>query len=396
MSAVQIQLPDVDFAYDELPDLHEVIDGLRVSGPVSRVKYLGEPAWLITGYQELRQAFSDEEHFECARAYRIHSEPSMGKTMQTMSGDQHRVNRALVSKPFFPRQIRSLIEPLFESQAELLLDEIAKLDQVDIVEAMARPYPFKIITRMLGIPIHDDDKFLVWALKIIDYPWDPEGALKAKQEFDDYMIPLIESRRAQPGDDVVSILVTATIEDETLNNEEILSFCRLLFPAGSDTTYKNMGSLLYAILSTPGMKKRVLLGDKEREAIVQEGLRWGAPTAMLPRMCSKDTELGGSKIKNGDWVLFGITAANNDPTVFDNPRQFDPDRDNKNLAFGHGVHFCLGSHLARRELETGIKMLFQRFPNMSLIEDRPVKITQAVIRGPQDIWVNPHGAGAMA
>ncbi len=281
-------------------------------------------------------------------------------------------------------------------QRAKLLDEIAKLDQVDIVEAMARPYPFKIITRMLGIPIHDDDKFLVWALKIIDYPWDPEGALKAKQEFDDYMIPLIESRRAQPGDDVVSILVTATIEDETLNNEEILSFCRLLFPAGSDTTYKNMGSLLYAILSTPGMKKRVLLGDKEREAIVQEGLRWGAPTAMLPRMCSKDTELGGSKIKNGDWVLFGITAANNDPTVFDNPRQFDPDRDNKNLAFGHGVHFCLGSHLARRELETGIKMLFQRFPNMSLIEDRPVKITQAVIRGPQDIWVNPHGAGAMA
>lgn len=271
MPAADLQLPDVDFAYDELPDLHEVIDGLRQSGPVVRVMYHGEPAWLISGYQELRQAFADEEHFECARAYKIHSEPSMGKTMQTMSGEQHRVNRALVSKPFFPRQIRALIEPLIESQAKLLLDEIAKQDEVDIVEAMARPYPFKIITRLLGIPVHDDDKFLVWALKIIDFPWDPEGALQAKQEFDDYMIPLIESRRNEPGDDVVSILVTATIEEETLSNEEILSFCRLLFPAGSDTTYKNMGSLLYAILSTPGIKEQVLAGDKERKAIVQEG-----------------------------------------------------------------------------------------------------------------------------
>ena len=392
MSAAEIQLPDVDFAYDELPDLHEVLDGLRPAGPVVKVKYHGEPAWLITGYEELRQAFSDEEHFECARAYKIHSEPSMGKTMQTMSGEQHRINRALVSKPFFPRQIRALIEPLMESQANLLLDKIAEKDEVDIVEALARPYPFKIITRLLGIPIHDDDKFLVWALKIIDFPWDPDGALKAKREFDDYMIPLIESRRADPGEDVVSILVTATLEGKSLGNEEILSFCRLLFPAGSDTTYKNMGSLLYALLSTPGLKERVLTSDKEREAIVQEGLRWGPPTALLPRMCSKDTALGGVQIADGDWVLFGITAANNDPTVFDNPRQFNPDRKNKNLAFGHGEHFCLGSHLARRELETGIKLLFERFPDIALVPDKPVEITQAVIRGPKAVWVFPHGS----
>lgn len=316
----------------------------------------------------------------------------MGKTMQTMAGDEHRINRGLVSRPFFPAQVRAMIEPLMESQAQLLLDEMAKQDEVDIVEAFARPYPFKIITRLLGIPIHDDGNFLVWALKIIDYPWDPEGALKAKQEFDEYMIPLIDSRRAEPADDIISILATAEVEGAQLTNEEILSFCRLLFPAGSDTTYKNMGSLLSAILGDATLQESVLAGDKEREAIVQEGLRWQPPTAILPRMCSKDTQLGGVQIKNGDWVLFGITAANSDPKVFEDPRTFHPERSNKNMAFGHGVHFCLGSHLARSELETGIKLIFERFPNMCMVEGKPVEITQAVIRGVKELWVHPNGA----
>ena len=384
-------LPDVDFAYDALPQLHQVLDQLRPHGSVVPVIYHRQPAWLILGYEQLRQAFSDEEHFECARAYRIHSEPSMGKTIQTMSAEQHRINRALVSRPFFPRQIRALVEPLLASQARLLLDEIQGQEQVDLVQAFARPYPFKIITRMLGIPIHDDEQCLSWALKIIDFPWDPEGALQAKAEFDDYLLPLIADRRQAPADDVISVLALSEIEGQQLDDEEILSFCRLLFPAGSDTTYKMLGSLLYAILETPGMKQLARGSDEQRHALVQEGLRWQPPTALLPRMCSQDTQLGGAHIREGDWILFGITAANNDPEVFANPREFDPERSNKNLAFGHGEHFCLGSHLARQELECAIELLFQRFPEMALSSEHPVEITQAVLRGPKSLWVKLHG-----
>ncbi len=386
-----IALPEVDFAHDELPDLHRVLDGLRARGPVVRVRYHGQPAWLILSYRELYRAFSDEEHFEAARAYRIHSEPSMGKTIQTMSGDRHRVNRGLVSRPFFPRQVQALVEPLLEVQAGLLLDAIAGREQVDMVAAFARPYPFKVITRMLGIPVHDDSQFLAWALKIIDYPWDPEGALQAKAEFDAYLLPLIARRRSAPQDDVISILAQAEVEAARLTDEEILAFCRLLFPAGSDTTYKNLGSLLYAVLSTPGMRERARAGDAEREALVQEGLRWEPPTALLPRMCSKAISLGGQRIADGDWVLFGITAANSDPEVFPAPRTFDPDRNNKNLAFGHGEHFCLGSHLARRELETALRLVFERFPDMALVPNAPVEITQGVLRGPKALWVTPSG-----
>ncbi len=382
---------EIDFGLDPVPNLHELIDSLRPHGPVVRVKYLGEPVWLINTYEELRQAFSDEEHFASAAAYKIHSEPSMGKTMQTMGGEEHRINRALVSRSFFPREVRSQIEPLIVPEAHALLDRIEELAEVDMVEAFSRPYPFTIITRMLGIPVLDDEKFLHWAIKIIDYPWDPEGALKAKAEFDEYMVPLINQRRSSPGDDVISVMATAEIEGETLTDEEILSFCRLLFPAGSDTTYKNLGSLLYAVLADPEIREQVLESEEARAAIVQEGLRWEPPTALLPRMCSKDTALGGVELKAGEWVLFGITAANNDPAEFPDPRRFDPARKNKNLAFGHGEHFCLGSHLARRELEVALQVVVERFPDMCLVPEKPVEIVQGVLRGPRVLWVRPQG-----
>lgn len=383
--------PDIDFATDAVPDLHTILDELREVGPVVRVKYHGENAWLINEYEALRRAFADEEHFEAARAYRLHSEPSMGRILQCMTGDEHRVNRALVSKPFFPTQVRALVETLIEQEARLLLEALPENKPVDLVKAFCQPFPFKIITRMLGIPVHDDEKFMVWAVKIIDFPWDPEGAMQAKREFDEYMLPLIAARRDNPGEDIVSVLATAELEDQRLDDEEILSFIRLLFPAGSDTTYKLLGSLLYIILATPDMRERARGSDKAREALAQEGLRWQPPTALLPRMCSKDTTLGGVSIRDGDWVLFGITAANSDPGVFRCPREFNPDRPEKNLAFGHGQHFCLGSHLARRELETAIKLVFDYFPDMQLLKKEPVNITMGTLRGPETLWVMPSG-----
>jgi cytochrome P450 len=383
--------PEIDFAHAELPDLHAVLDQLRTRAAVVPVVYHGGPAWLITRFAELREAFSDEEHFPSEAAYRIHSEPSMGRTMQTMSGEQHRVNRGLVSNAFFPRQVRAFVEPVIEVEARRWLDVIATQAEVDLVQAYSRPYPFSVITRLLGIPVHDDSHFLEWAIKLIDFPWDPEGAMRAKAEFDAYMIPLIARRRVEPGDDVVSLLATAELDGTRLSDEEILSFCRLIFPAGSDTTYKNLGSLLAVVLADPQLRERALASDAEREAIVQEALRFEPPTALLPRMCARDTVLGGQPISAGSWTLFGISAANNDPAVFPEPRRFDPDRSGKNLAFGHGVHFCLGSHLARRELETALKLLLQRFPAMRLLPGRPAEIIGGVLRGPRELWVAPLG-----
>lgn len=387
MSASESLMPEVDFAYDEVPNLHELLDRLRAHGPVVPVTYLGQTVWLINGYEELKRAFSDEEHFASEAAYRVHSEPSMGRTLQTMSGEMHRVNRALVSKPFFPKQVRQAVESLIEPVADELLERIADHAEVEFVQAFTRPFPFTVITRMLGIPIDDEGRLLEWALKLIDYPWDPEGALRAKREFGEYMQPILDHRRRHPGADVISTLATAEFEGKRLDDEEILSFLRLLFPAGSDTTYKVGGSLFYAVLSDPAVQARARRDAGSRAAVVQEALRWQPPTALLPRRCSKDTELGGVAIRKDDWILFGITAANNDPAVFADPRRFDPDRTNKNLAFGHGEHFCLGSHLARRELEVALDRVLARFPGIHLAPGRPVRFTGGVLRGTPELWV---------
>jgi cytochrome P450 len=385
-------LPDTDFASAPLPDLHAVLDALRARGAVVPVLFHGGPCWLITRFAELREAFSDEEHFPSEAAYRVHSEPSMGRTMQTMSGEQHRMNRALVSNAFFPKAVRGYAGALVEPEARRWLQAIDGQPRVDLVQAFSRPYPFSVITRLLGIPVHDERLFLEWALKLIDWPWDPEGAMRAKAGFDAYMIPLIARRRVEPAGDVVSTLATATLEGAALGDEEILSFCRLLFPAGSDTTYKNLGSLLAFVLADGRLGEMARGSDADREALVQEGLRIEPPTALLPRRCAKARELGGQRIRAGDWILFGITAANNDPAVFPEPRRFDPSRTNKNLAFGHGEHFCLGSHLARSELQTALKELFGMYPRMRLVPGEPVEIVSAVLRGPRALWVEPQPA----
>ncbi|HMV71959.1 MAG TPA: cytochrome P450, partial [Pseudomonadales bacterium] len=188
-------------------------------------------------------------------------------------------------------------------------------------------------------------------------------------------------------------LASAEFEGQRLGDEEIHAFLRLLFPAGSDTTFKVGGSMFYAILRDPAIRELAQKGEAGRAAIVQEALRWQPPTALLPRRCAKDAELGGVRVEAGDWILYGVTAANSDPAVFEDPRRFDPTRREKNLAFGHGEHFCLGSHLARAELEVAIERVFRRFPQIHLAPGRAVHFSGAVLRGTPELWVRLRADG---
>jgi len=137
-------LPEIDFAHHEVPDLHELYDRLRPHGAVVPVRYHDRPTWLINGFDEVARAFSDEVHFQSAATYMIHGEPSMGRTLQTMSGREHSVNRGLVSGAFLPRIVRSYVESLIEPIANELLDAIEGCDEVDVIPAFSRPFPFRL------------------------------------------------------------------------------------------------------------------------------------------------------------------------------------------------------------------------------------------------------------
>jgi cytochrome P450 len=381
-------MPDVDFAYAELPNLHEALDALRAHGPVVPVRFHGETTWLILAYEELAAAFADDETFPSKAIYERISMPTMGKTIQCMAGDEHRRNRALVSHAFRPSVMRNAVDLLLVPLAHELIDRFAARGQGDLVAEFTRRFPFLVITRFLGIPVADEDKLLDWAQKLIEFPWDPEGAVAASRDFTDYLRVLVAERRAAPGDDLVSELAHAELAGERLTDEEIFSFLRLLFPAGSDTTYKNLGSLFYAVLAHPEVAALARADARAIPAIVDEGLRWEPPVALLPRACGKDVHWAGVHLRAGAPLLYGIAAANRDPAVFADPHRFDPARKgSRHLTFGHGLHFCLGSHLARRELEVALATVLARLPGLALAAPEDTRITGAVIRGPEHVRV---------
>ncbi len=172
----------------------------------------------------------------------------------------------------------------------------------------------------------------------------PSEALQARDEFTACLAPIVAERRLERRDDLISVLVEAEFEGERLDDEAIYSFCRLLFPSGSDTTYRSLGSLIHLLLKKPELRALAEGSEEDRLALVDEILRFEPAAAMIPRKCSKATTLGGMGIEEGDWTLFGIAAANRDPAVFDEPHQFRPGRTTRHLAFGNGVHVCLGQH----------------------------------------------------
>ena len=384
--------PEIDFARDEVPDLHELLENLRSEGPVVSVNFGGAPVWLILDYAELQLAFLDQQHFDMGDGYLDLVEKPLGRNIMTMSGAEHRINRAIVASAFQPSAVRAHADSLIEPVAREILERIAGMPEVDLVTSFTRPFPFTVIVRMLGIPVADEGLFLDWAAKLFEFAQDPEGAMEAKAAFDAYVLSILRERRAKPSEDMISSLVQAEFEGQQLSDEQVLTFLRLLFPAGSDTTYKVGGSMLAATLADPVVRAHALKSQAARDEVVSEALRWQPPTALLPRKASGDTTLGGKSIKKGDWLLFGVAPANSDPKAFAQPRRFDPTRNNRDLiSFGRGPHFCLGIHLARRELEVALRVVLERFPEMALMPERPVEFVGGVLRGPRSLWVRPHG-----
>jgi cytochrome P450 len=284
-----------------------------------------------------------------------------------------------------------VLEPL----AHELIDRFAARGACDLIAEYTRKYPFLVITRFLGIPLADEERLLHWAQKLIEFPWDPEGALAGSRDFTAYLREIVAERRAAPREDLLSELAHAELNGERLSDEEIFSFVRLLFPAGSDTTYKNMGSLFALVLARPEVARLAREDASAIPAIVDEGLRFEPPVALLPRACGKDVHWAGVHLPAGAPLLYGIAAANRDPALFAEPHRFDPSRKaSRHLTFGHGLHFCLGSHLARRELEVSLAALVQRLPGLALADATRPPIVGGVIRGPHSVRVRWDAARA--
>ena len=376
-----------DFALD-VPGFHDELARLRRDHPVAFVPFHGGTAYLLTSYRDVERAFSDEATLPAEAAYRLHSEPVMGRTLQCMTGREHARNRALVFPAFRARLMPDYVDPILAPVAHHLIDQFVDRGQADLVSEFTKQYPFTVITRLLGIPPRNEGDIQRWAIALLTFPWDPDNALAASREFTDYLTPIVASRREEPGDDLISTLATAVVDGERLSDEEIFSFIRVLFPAGADTTYLGLGSLLYGLMTHPEAMQRVRDDPDSRRLAIEEALRWEPPVSVMPRFAPTDTDLFGPMIPGGSHVLFGVAAANRDPEVFEEPDRFDLDRDSKgSLTFGFGMHYCVGAHLARAELATALDVVLDRLDDLRLVADAPTRMVGSVLRGPDTLPV---------
>jgi cytochrome P450 len=389
--ATVIESESIDFGADDLPDLHDAFRELRVRAPYAKGKFHGMPAIILLTNELVTAAFKDEKTFSAAAMYSQTVGPAMGKTIQCMSGQEHRMNRALVSGAFRPALVKTYTAELLEPIAHSLVDNFAANGTADLTTEFTRQFPLQVTSALLGLPMEDWSKFAQWAHDLFFGTNDPEAAMRASVDFTRYLEPFVATKRKHPGDDLVSKLVTAEVGGVRLTDEEIYSFTRLLFPAGVDTTYPSMGNVLYALLTHPEQLDRLRSEPEEIRWAVEEALRWEPGPAIVPRIAPTDLTWRGIEMNSGTWLLLAIAAANRDPGVYPDPDRFDIGRRAiAQVSFGGGPHVCLGQFLALAQLQTAVRVLLDRLPGLRLIDPAQVKISGRLgteLRGPSQLQV---------
>src|SRR5947209_16637281 len=228
---------------------------------------------------------------------------------------------------------------------------------------------------------------------MLDIQQEQDAAVRASHEFMAFVDPILQQRRDDPGDDLLSTLATTEVDGERLTDEEIFNFLKLLFPAGADTTYLGLGSTLWHLLNNPAELEHVLADPAEEcRWAAEEAIRLDPPTAWIPRINPADVTWQGIEIPAGAPMMLGVMAANRDPAAFDDPDVFRvARRPNLVSTFGFGAHFCLGAHLARTELDVALRVILERLPNLRLADDLDgVRITGTIhhlLRGPNRLPV---------
>jgi cytochrome P450 len=379
---------EIDFLLDDLPDVAGTLRELRAEKGWAWGRAFGEPALLLLGHELVQAAFMDEETFPAADFYGQVVTDVLGRNLQCMRGEEHKRNRALVSPSFRQRLMPALAEPLLAPVAHELIDRFEADGEADLVADFTTRYPFIVINRLLGLPVHSEEEVRRWALTMLDIQQEHHAALRASQEFVAFVDPFLQARRVDPGDDLLSTLATTEVDGERLTDEEIFDFLRLLFPAGADTTYLGLGNTLHSLLTHPDQLAIVRSDlDEHCRWAAEEGIRLDPPTAWIPRRNGgADVTWHGIDVPAGASVMLGVMAANRDPLVYDDPDAFRVERrPGLVTTFGFGTHFCLGAHLARFELQTALHAILSRLPDLRLRETDGVRITGTIhhlLRGP--------------
>jgi cytochrome P450 len=403
-----------DFAADILArpnDPYPVYRDLRAHGPV----WWSERwrCWVLSHYRDIATVLLDPETFssrgrvtnvivrEFPESFLEQIKPMLhhySKGVINLDPPDHTRMRRLLQKTFLPRTLERLAAGMRETVRELL-DAAEARGDIDLVRDLAYPLPVSVIADLLGVPREDRERLKRWSATIMEFQAVPlptaESILRSQAgivEMRAYLAELICERRLQPRDDLISELVQVEMAGDRLAEDELLSTCLTLLVAGHETTTNLIASAVWLLLKHPEQRSRWRANPALTGAMIEEVLRFESPLHRVGRTATRDTEIAGTKVRQGDTVFLLLASGNRDEAQFERAGEFNLGRSpNKHIAFGHGVHFCLGAALARLEGPIALDAVFARWPGLSLKEPAErLDWHSGVMRGLKALPVAPH------
>ncbi|MFF8314503.1 cytochrome P450 family protein [Streptomyces lydicus] len=370
---------------------------LRAQGPVHRVRVPNGPdVWLVVGHEAVRGALTDPRLSKNWRASgqlgAAGEESALFTNMLDADPPHHTRLRKLVAKEFTTRRVEGLRPRVQQITDELLDAMLAAPDRrADLVEALAFPLPMTVICELIGVPAMDREAFRGWSNELVA-PTGEEAAYAATVAMSDYLVGLIEARRKDPGEGLLSDLIRTSDEDgDQLSREELVGTAFLLLVAGHETTVSLLSNGVRALLQHPAQLAALRADFSLLDNAVEEMLRYDGPVETATwRFASEPVEIGGTLIPAGETILVALASASRDPERYSAADDFDITRDARgHAAFGHGIHFCLGAPLARLEARVALRSLLERCPDLALDIDPGALTwrTGMLIRGTEQLPV---------
>ena len=393
----------IDREQDAIGCPYPIFSALRDESPIHFSDKLG--TWVCTKYEDIMEILHDTDRFSslmptgprdgrsgfATAMEELAADPSMAEYFQTFLANaanaavllnadppEHRRQRKAVNRAFRPTRLRGM-EPMIEEVTAKLLDEIIDKGESEFVAEFAVGLPMTIIAVALGVETDNLATFKKWSDDLVMPVGNPDPTtekvrdyLISLSEFNEFFGNLLQLRREEAQEDIISDVANAEVNDEMLNEAEMLSMLQQFLVAGNETTTKLLTNLMHHLAVEDGLEERLRDDASLIDNFIEEGLRFEAPVGGLFRMAKQDTTVGETELREGDHIWLIFAAANRDPEMFSQPDTFSVDRENArdHLAFGHGEHFCIGAMHARLEARIAVEQILERMKNIRLIEGR--------------------------
>jgi cytochrome P450 len=333
------------------------------------------PTFTAYSYETVRRVLSDPETFS-SEGYAAIMGAVLGPTILEMDPPTHGAYRSILQLAFtkvaMQRWETELVGPLVDRMIDDFVEAAGPERRTDLVRNLLFAFPVHVIAELLGLPEEQLPEFHRLAVELIGVTVDMDRAIAASGKLRTMLEPILAERRVAPADDMISLLAVAEHDGQRLTDEEIYSFCRLLLPAGAETTYRSSSNLLYGLFTHPDQLDAVRADHGVLPDAIEEGIRWEPPLLLITRGVTRDTELGGTAIPAGATVVTQLGSANRDESRWPDADVFDIGRERKpHIGFAVGPHTCLGMHLARMETQVALTSLFDRLPELRLDPDAP-------------------------